>query len=229
MSAKALQANSKLRICSRHFPMTACGILSSGASKKPGSENPKLPRSRGPCTTRAKIRFTFRRTSARTARLVLSPRPGLGAHHQTAQGTAAHRWHGQGTAQLSEYIFHRDGAPVGEFKKSWTTATKAAKCEGLLFHDLRRTYARRLLSFRECLRRLLRPSWAMKRTAFLIGTPSLMLPCNSRRKRKSRRSFRVSPEGEFGQNRTMHQNAARASEEQFRQPFVFLNFMVRPG
>jgi hypothetical protein len=35
------------------------------------------------------------------------------------------------------YIFHRDGAPVGDFKKSWTTATKAAKCEELLFHDFR--------------------------------------------------------------------------------------------
>jgi integrase len=51
-----------------------------------------------------------------------------------------------GTALLSEYFFHRDGAPVGEFKKSWATATKSAKCEGLLFHDLRRTCARRLLA-----------------------------------------------------------------------------------
>jgi integrase len=51
-----------------------------------------------------------------------------------------------GTAQLSEYIFHRDGAPVREFNKSWATATKAAKCEELLFHDLRRTCARRLLA-----------------------------------------------------------------------------------
>jgi integrase len=51
-----------------------------------------------------------------------------------------------GTAQLSAYIFHRDGLPVGDFKKSWHTATKAAKCEGFLFHDLRRTVARRLLA-----------------------------------------------------------------------------------
>lgn len=51
-----------------------------------------------------------------------------------------------GTAQLSEYIFHRNGAKVGDFKRSWLTATKAANCEGLLFHDMRRTVARRLLA-----------------------------------------------------------------------------------
>jgi integrase len=42
--------------------------------------------------------------------------------------------------QLSEYIFHRgDGLPVGDFKKSWRTATKAAGLSGRIFHDLRRT------------------------------------------------------------------------------------------
>ncbi len=51
-----------------------------------------------------------------------------------------------GTAQLAEPIFHRAGAPVGDFKKSWRTATRAAGCSGKLFHDLRRTVARRLLA-----------------------------------------------------------------------------------
>ena len=52
-----------------------------------------------------------------------------------------------GVTQLAEPIFHRgDGLPVGDFKKSWTTATKKAKCAGKLFHDLRRTCARRLLA-----------------------------------------------------------------------------------
>src|SRR2546429_1206877 len=35
---------------------------------------------------------------------------------------------------------------VGEFKKSWATATKKANCPGRLFHDFRRTCARRLLA-----------------------------------------------------------------------------------
>jgi integrase len=51
-----------------------------------------------------------------------------------------------GTTQLAECIFHRDGLPVGDFKKSWRTAAKAAGCAGRLFHDLRRTCARRLLA-----------------------------------------------------------------------------------
>jgi integrase len=52
-----------------------------------------------------------------------------------------------GTAQLSETIFHRgDGQRVGDFKKSWATATRKANCTGKLFHDLRRSCARRLVA-----------------------------------------------------------------------------------
>ena len=52
-----------------------------------------------------------------------------------------------GVARLAEPIFHRgDGKPIGEFKKSWKTATMKAGCSERLFHDLRRTCARRLLA-----------------------------------------------------------------------------------
>ena len=52
-----------------------------------------------------------------------------------------------GIARCAEPIFHRgDGLPVREFKRSWATATDKAKCAGRLFHDLRRTCARRLLA-----------------------------------------------------------------------------------
>jgi integrase len=52
-----------------------------------------------------------------------------------------------GVTALADPIFHReDGLPVGEFEKSWATATTKAKCRGRLFHDLRRTCARRLLA-----------------------------------------------------------------------------------
>ena len=47
--------------------------------------------------------------------------------------------------QLSSLVFHRNGRPVGEFRKSWATATARAKCPGKLFHDFRRTAARDLI------------------------------------------------------------------------------------
>ena len=48
-------------------------------------------------------------------------------------------------AVISALVFHRDGLPVKEFRKSWATATKLAGCPGRLFHDLRRTSARDLI------------------------------------------------------------------------------------
>jgi len=42
-------------------------------------------------------------------------------------------------------FFHRDGRRIADFKKSWATATKLAKCPGKLFHDFRRTCARDLV------------------------------------------------------------------------------------
>jgi len=51
-----------------------------------------------------------------------------------------------GTARLSEYIFHRgDSLPVGDFKKSWKTACTKAGCGNLLVHDLRRAACRDMI------------------------------------------------------------------------------------
>ena len=47
---------------------------------------------------------------------------------------------------LSEYLFHKKGAPIREFRKSWATACKFANVPGRLFHDLRRCAARNLLA-----------------------------------------------------------------------------------
>jgi len=46
---------------------------------------------------------------------------------------------------ISLLVFHRDGKSVQEFRKSWATACKLAKCPGRLFHDFRRTCARDLI------------------------------------------------------------------------------------
>jgi integrase len=50
-----------------------------------------------------------------------------------------------GTTQLSDFLFHRGGEPIQEFRRSWKTACRNAGCGNLLFHDLRRSAVRDLL------------------------------------------------------------------------------------
>jgi integrase len=51
---------------------------------------------------------------------------------------------GTSTTKLCDLVFHRNGAPVRELRKSWKTATRKAGCPGLLLHDLRRSACRNL-------------------------------------------------------------------------------------
>src|SRR5262245_22302500 len=46
------------------------------------------------------------------------------------------------TTKLSEFVFHRDGEQVVEFRKPWKEACLSAKIGHRLFHDLRRTAVR---------------------------------------------------------------------------------------
>lgn len=49
------------------------------------------------------------------------------------------------SGRICPWVFHHDGKPVGEFKRSWTTACIRAGVPGRLFHDFRRTAVRNLV------------------------------------------------------------------------------------
>jgi integrase len=50
-----------------------------------------------------------------------------------------------GNVHVAARVCHRDGKPVGDFKKAWATACRTAGVPEKLFHDLRRTAARNMV------------------------------------------------------------------------------------
>jgi integrase len=53
-----------------------------------------------------------------------------------------------GSVTLAEFVFHDDGQPITRkrFMRAWTSARKDAKLPGRIFHDFRRSGARRLIA-----------------------------------------------------------------------------------
>ena len=45
---------------------------------------------------------------------------------------------------VADYVFHKAGRPLGDFKRAWHSALVKAGLPGVLFHDLRRTTVRNM-------------------------------------------------------------------------------------
>jgi integrase len=43
------------------------------------------------------------------------------------------------------FVFHEDGRPIGDFRKAWRNACRAARLIGILIHDLRRSGVRNMI------------------------------------------------------------------------------------
>jgi integrase len=43
------------------------------------------------------------------------------------------------------FVFHREGVPIGDFRKAWSNACTAAGLSPVLVHDLRRTAVRNMI------------------------------------------------------------------------------------
>src|SRR5581483_936703 len=66
-------------------------------------------------------------------------------------GSDQRRWNARtiqkkdGTTKLSEFVFHRNGRQVVEFRREWKAACMAAHLTGRIFHDFRRTAVRNMI------------------------------------------------------------------------------------
>jgi integrase len=93
---------------------------------------------------RTHSRITLRRAASKTGEPRVLPLTAALA------ALIARRWEGRqyqdadGTPRIADLVFHRHGAPLGDFRKAWRTACEAAGVPGLLFHDLRRSAVRNL-------------------------------------------------------------------------------------
>jgi integrase len=97
-----------------------------------------------PDVDRAAGRIVLRREHSKNGEPRLLPLLGELAALIERRWTAREHQASDGTTALSPFVFHRSGAPVGDFRKAWATACDEAGGSGTLFHDLRRSAVRNM-------------------------------------------------------------------------------------
>jgi integrase len=97
-----------------------------------------------PDVDRASGRIALRREHSKNGEPRVLPLVGELAELIERRWTAREHLTPGGTTALSPFVFHRDGQPVGDFRKVWATACEKAGVGGTLFHDLRRSAVRNM-------------------------------------------------------------------------------------
>jgi integrase len=90
-------------------------------------------------------RITFRREHAKNGQPRVIPFVGELAEIM-ARRWKAREYKAPGGPGMAELVFHRKGRPIVDLRKRWGKACQAAKLPGLIFHDLRRSAVRNLVS-----------------------------------------------------------------------------------
>jgi integrase len=89
-------------------------------------------------------RITLKRANSKTGEPRVLPLTGDLAALIERRWAARQYEDADGTPRIADLVFHRDGAPLGDFRKAWATACDKAGVPGLLFHDLRRSAVRNM-------------------------------------------------------------------------------------
>src|SRR6266699_2247202 len=88
----------------------------------------------------------LRAENSKTREAATMPLEGKLAEIIERRRTAAILKSDESEPRFAEYVFHRDGKPIGDFRKAWATACKNAGVSHRLFHDLRRTASRNMIA-----------------------------------------------------------------------------------
>jgi integrase len=126
----------------RHLPVDLADVALFGY--RSGWRKGEIRRLEWPDVDRSAPRIVLRREHSKNGEPRVLPLVGELAELIERRWLAREHRAPDGTTRLSEYVFHRNGRPIGDFRKVWARACQAAGVAGTLFHDLRRSAVRNM-------------------------------------------------------------------------------------